>query len=117
MVSVKEVKKAENSKGEEFFGLIVQSGAMSVKSKKTGRVYLTAKTAFVATTFDEKTASSLIGSEFEGTIKKVTTAPYEYTIEDTGEIIELSHRWEFVDPALELEEQVVQIADIMQAEV
>ena len=117
MVTVKEVKKAENSKGEEFFGLIVQSGAMSVKSKTTGRVYLTAKTAFVATTFDEQTASSLVGSEFEGYIKKVVTDPYEYTIEDTGEIIELSHRWEFCDPALEMEEQVVEIADIMQAEV
>jgi len=116
MVTVKEIKKAENSKGEEFYGLIVQSGAVSVKSKKTGRVYFTAKTAFVATTFDEQTASSMIGMEFEGTIRKVVTDPYEYTIEETGEIIELSHRWEYVDPALELEEQVVQIADIMQAE-
>ncbi len=108
MVTVKEIKKAENSKGEEFFGLIVQSGAMSVKSKKTGRVYFTAKTAFVSTTFDEKTASSLIGMEFEGTIRKVQTDPYEYTIKDTGEIIEMSHRWEYVDPALELEEQMVE---------
>jgi len=108
MVTVKEIQKAENSKGEQFFGLIVQSGAMSVKSKKTGRVYFTAKTAFVATTFDEQTASSLIGSEFEGTIKKVITDPYEYTIKDTGEIIEMSHRWEFSDPALELEEQMVE---------
>lgn len=108
MVTVKEIKKAENSKGEEFFGLIVQSGAMPVKSKKTGRIYFTAKTAFVATTFDEETATSLVGTEFEGTVKKVETAPYEYTIEETGEIIELSHRWEYVDPVLELEEQVVE---------
>jgi len=108
MVTVKEVKKAENSMGEEFFGLIVQSGVIAVKSTKSGRVYITAKTAFVATTFDEKTASSLIGTEFEGIVKKVVTAPYEFTIEETGEIIELSHRWEYVDPALELEEQVVE---------
>jgi hypothetical protein len=108
MVTVKEIKKAENSQGEEFFGLIVQSGAMPVKSKKTGRVYITAKTAFVATTFDEQTAASLIGTEFEGTVNKVATDPYEYTIEETGEIIELSHRWEYVDPTLELEEQVVE---------
>ena len=107
MVTVKDIKKAENSKGEEFYGLIVQSGAMTVKSKQTGRVYFTAKTAFVATTFDEEAAVSLIGQEFEGTIRKVETDPYEYTIKETGEIIELSHRWEFVDPALELEEQVV----------
>jgi len=113
MVTVKEIKKVENSKGEEFFGLIVQSGAMAVKSKTTGRVYLTAKTAFVATTFDEETASSLIGVEFEGTIRKVPTLPYEYTIEETGEVITMTHRWEYVDPALELEEQVVEETLVM----
>jgi hypothetical protein len=108
MVTVKEIKRAENSKGEEFFMLVVQSGAMAVKSKKTGRAYFTAKTAFVSTTFDEKTASSLIGAEFEGEIVKIECDPYEYTIKETGEIIELSHRWEFVDPVLEAEKQVVE---------
>lgn len=116
MVTVKEIKKANNLKGEEFYGLIVQSGAMAVKSKKTGRLYFTAKTAFVATTFDEATATSLIGSEFEGTVRKVPTEPYEYIIEETGETIMLEHRYEYFDPALEIEEQVVEIADIMQAE-
>lgn len=110
MVTVKEVKKAENSMGEEFFGLIVQSGAVAVKSKETGRVYFTAKTAFVSTTFDEETANSMIGQEFDGTIKKVETDPYEYTIEETGEVVELSHRWEYHDPALDLEQQVVREA-------
>ena len=110
MVTVKEVKKAENSMGEEFFGLIVQSGAVAVKSKETGRVYFTAKTAFVSTTFDEETATSMIGQEFDGTIKKVETDPYEYTIEETGEVVELSHRWEYHDPALDLEQQVVREA-------
>jgi len=113
MVTVKEIKKAKNSKDEEFYGLIVQSGAVSVKSKKTGRVYFTAKTAFVATTFDEETASSMIGMEFEGSIRKVPTDPYNYTIEETGEIIELSHRWEYFDPALEMEEQVVEEAAVI----
>jgi len=113
MVTVKEIKKAENSNGEEFYGLIVQSGAMPVKSQQTGRIYFTAKTAFVATTFDESTASSLIGAEFEGIIKKVPTAPYEYTIEETGEILTLTHSWEYIDPALEMEEQVVEEATVI----
>jgi len=113
MVTVKEIKRAENSKGEEFFMLVVESGAMAVKSKQTGRVYFTAKRAYVSTTFDEKTASSLIGMEFEGTIRKVETDPYEYTIEETGEIIEMSHRWEYVDPALEMEEQLVEEAAVI----
>ena len=113
MVTVKEIKKAENSKGEAFFGLIVQSGAIPVKSKKTGRVYITAKTAFIATTFDEKTASSLIGMEFDGTIRKVSCDPYEYTIEETGEIIDMGHRWEYFDSALEMEDQLVEESNII----
>lgn len=114
MVTVKEIKKAENSKGEVFFGLIVQSGAVPVKSQKTGRLYFTAKTAFVPTTFDEHTAASLIGTEFEGTVKKVQTEPYDYTIEETGEIITLSHRWEYVDTTLDMiEEQVVEEAAVI----
>jgi hypothetical protein len=113
MVTVKEIKKAENAKGEDFFGLIVQSGAVAVKSKKTGRVYITAKTAFIATTFDEQTASSLIGAEFDGTVRKVMCEPYEYTIKETGEIIEMNHRWEYSDTALEMEEQLVEEAAVI----
>ena len=113
MVTVKEVKQTENSQGEEFYGLILQSGAMPVRSKTSGRLYFTAKTAFVPTTFDEETANSLIGTQFEGTIRKVPTEePYEYTIEETGEIVQLNHRWEYVDPSLEMEEQVVKKAEV-----
>lgn len=113
MVTVKEIRRCENSKGEEFYGLIVQSGVMAVRSKSTGRAYFTAKTAFVSTTFDEETASSLIGAEFDGEIRKIDTLPYEYTIEATGEVIELSHSWEYFDPALEMEEQVVKEASVL----
>ena len=113
MVTVQKIQKATNSKDEEFYGLIVQSGAVPVKSKQTGRVYITAKTAFVATTFDEETASSLIGTTFDGTIRKVDCEPYDYTIQETSEVIQLSHRWEYFDPALEMEEQVVEETLVM----
>ena len=39
------------------------------------------------------TIKSLIGSEFPGSIVKEECEPYEYTIQDTGEIITLSHRY------------------------
>jgi len=113
MVTVKDVKTVENSQGEEFFGLIVQSGAMPVKSQTSGRIYFTAKTAFVPTTFDEETAKALIGMQFDGEIRKVATDPYEYTIEETGEVIELHHRWQYIDPALDVvEQQVVEEASV-----
>lgn len=109
MVKVIEVKELENNQGEMYYGLIVQSGVVPVKSKETGRVYLTNKTAFVPTTFDEETAKSLIGEQFEGAVKKVETEPYEYTIEATGEIITMHHRWEYYDETLDIvEKQVVE---------
>ncbi|UAM96913.1 hypothetical protein K8354_11320 [Polaribacter litorisediminis] len=80
---------------------------MAVKSKQSGKVYFTAKTVFVSGTFDEQTTLSLVGAEFEGTVKKVNTEPYEYTIEETGELIEMNHRWEYVKLALEREVQIV----------
>ena len=49
MVVVKVVKSYRSNQGKEFYGLIVQSGAIPLKSKDTGRIYLTAKTTFVPT--------------------------------------------------------------------
>ena len=108
MVVVKEVKSYRGNQGKEFYGLIVQSGAIPVKSKDTGRIYLTAKTAFVPTTFDADMCKTLIGTEFPGTIKKVPCDDYEYTIKQTGEIVTMNHKWEYVDDSFEIvEKQVV----------
>jgi hypothetical protein len=32
-----------------------------------------------------------IGTEFGGTIERVSAAPYEYTVKETGEVITLTH--------------------------
>ncbi|MDP3353105.1 MAG: hypothetical protein Q8S44_05130 [Flavobacteriaceae bacterium] len=96
MVKVIDFKTRVNNSGEEFFVLIVQGGAKTVVSKETGKAYFTVKKANVPTTFDEATCKSLIGQEFEGTIEKVASEPYEYVIESTGEIVELNYRYEFV---------------------
>lgn len=109
MVVVKEVKSYESNQGKEFFGLIVQSGAIPVRSKDSGRIYLTAKTAFVPTTFDELMCESLIGTEFPGTIKQISCEDYDFTIKETGEVVTMNHRWEYVDDSLEIiEKQVVE---------
>ena len=102
MVIIKDYQKITKDDGEAFFTLVVQGGVEPVKSQKTGRIYFTARTARVPTTFDEKTCKSVIGTEFDGEIKKVTCEPYKYVIKDNGEEIELKHRWEFVDESLDL---------------
>ena len=100
MVTIKNFKKRESKTGEEFFVLVLQGGVAPVKSKKTGRTYFTAKTCSVPSTFDEETCKQILGQEFPGAIVRVKTDPYEYTIPETGEIIELEHRWEYHDSAL-----------------
>ena len=67
-----------------------------VKSKETGLHYATAKKASIPSTFDEETCKSLIGQELDGAVEKVECESYEFTNEETGEVMELSHRWVFV---------------------
>ena len=86
----------------------------AVKSKETKRTYFTAKTATVACTFDEETCVNLIGTEMPGKIMKVEVKPYEYAIPDTGEVIRLTHRNEYVsDEEAVIKEQVAEEAAVL----
>ena len=99
-------KKRTNAEGEEFFVLELQGGLEIVKSKQTGRHYATAKTATMTSTFNEDVCKRLIGQEIKGSIKRVTCDPYEYTVKETGEVITLNSRWEYLSEAESLEEIV-----------
>jgi hypothetical protein len=66
-----------------------------VKSQQTDKFYVTAKKATIPSTFDEVTCKALIGTELPGTIEKMKCDPYEYTIKDTGEVIQLDYRYEY----------------------
>ena len=102
MVRITDYVLKENQEGTEFFGLILNGGPEVVKSKETGRSYITVRKVTVPCTFDEAMCKSLIGSSLPGRIIKVETdEPYDYETPD-GEVIQLSHRWEFVnDPTPE----------------
>lgn len=109
MVTIVDYQSVEKENGENFLLLILQGGVEPVKSQSTGKMYFTARTAKVPATFDEDTCKSLIGSQFEGTIKKVPSDPYEYTIKETAEVVELDFRYEYVTDTHEiLKEQVIE---------
>ncbi len=97
MVKIVDFKTYETQDGKDFCTLIVQGGVEAVKSRETEKIYLTARTASVACTFSEAVCKSLIGTELNGGIQKVEVDPYEYTVKETGEVIRLSHRYEYVD--------------------
>ncbi|WP_053971144.1 hypothetical protein [Mangrovimonas sp. ST2L15] len=107
MVTIKNFKAITKSDGEKFFALIVEGGVQPVKSQNTGRIYFTTRSATVPTTFDEAICKQVIGEAFNGDIVKVDCEPYDYTIEQTGEVIQLSHRWEYKDEALDVMENMV----------
>ena len=95
MVKIIEYRERTNSDGEQFFALICQGSLEMIKSKETGKFYATAKSASVASTFTEDVCKSLIGEEIPGSIKRIECEPFEYVIEETGEVITLTHRWEY----------------------
>ena len=124
MVRIINYKKRETEEGKVFFVLELQGGLEMVKSRETNKYYATAKRATIPSTFDEETCKSLIGQEMPGNINKVETEPYEFTIKETGEVIELTHRWEYTGetetasqiakPALELSDSTLE--DVVQFE-
>jgi hypothetical protein len=106
MVKIIDYQKKQNKDGEEFFLLVLQGGLQIVKSQETGRCYATMKQATMSTTLDESTCKGLIGEEIPGSIVKVDCEPYEFAKPDTGEVITLSHRWEYVRESDKLAEIV-----------
>jgi len=96
MVRVIKLKKSTSNEGKNFISLKVQGGIEAIQSQSTGRMYLTARSAYVSTTFDEATAEALIGTSLPGTVKRVASDPYEYTIKDSGEVVTLSHKFEYM---------------------
>ena len=106
MVRVIAIKKSTSSEGKDFISLKVQGGIEAIQSQTTGRMYLTSRAAYVPTTFDEAMAEELIGTSIQGTVKRVQSDPYEYTIKDTGEVVTLSHSFEYMpDDVVETKER------------
>lgn len=96
MVTIVDYKTFSKESGENFYALIVQGGIEAVKSQQTGKTYFTAKTATVPTTFNKQMCVGLIGSKIEGHVLKRECESYSYTVKETGEIIQLFHRYEYV---------------------
>lgn len=95
MVKIIDLKLSKNADGKEFVSLTVQGSVEAIQSQQTGRFYLTAKTCSIPSTFDQSTAEALIGSTMPGKVSRVDSESYEYTIKDSGQVITLSHRYEY----------------------
>lgn len=96
MLTIINFEKRQSSSGKEFFSLILQGGVEMVRSAESGQYYATIKRCSVASTLDEVACKAMLGDQIPGKIEKVSCEPYEFMIPQTGEVIELSHRWSYV---------------------
>lgn len=104
MVRVVNFQKRESESGEVFYALELEGTIEMVRSQETGRYYATARRTFLASTFNEKTCASLLGTELPGNIGKISCEPYKYTIPDTNEEVTLTHKYEYMPEAPAKEE-------------
>ncbi|WP_418510387.1 hypothetical protein [Corallibacter sp.] len=99
MVRIVNFNERQSDDGSTFFALTIQGGVELVQSRETGNFYATTRRTSIPSTFDEETCKALLGSEIPGQIVKKSCEPYSFTIKETGEVVELSHRFEYVPDA------------------
>lgn len=106
MITIVGYAPRQNSLGETFYSLLLQGGVEMVKSQTTGNYYATARRTSVTSTFDEPTCKALIGEKLQGHVVRMECEPYDFTIQQTGEVIKIQHRWVYV-PEGQNEQEVI----------
>ena len=96
MVTVIGAEKRTSASKGDFMVLILMGGIEMVQSMQTGRHYATARKCTVSSTFSEQIAVAMIGQQMPGTIERVQTEAYQFTVPETGEVIQLAHTWQYV---------------------
>jgi hypothetical protein len=93
MITITNYFVRENKEGQPFVALELTGDLEMIQSTQTGKFYATAKRCSISSVFSEPMAKSLIGKQLPLSIERVTTAPYEYKVERTGETLLLSHTY------------------------
>ena len=96
MVTVKGYSTQQSKDGSSFVKLEIQGDLLMVQSQQTGRFYATAKSCFISSTFNEDQAKLMVGKQLPGRIEKLECEPYDYAIPETGELVKLNHRYEYL---------------------
>ena len=96
MVTVENFHVRTSKEGKSFISLELTGDLEMVQSSKNGRFYATMKRCFVSSTFTEAIAQRMLGKQMPGRIVKQEAEPYDYTLPETGEVIQLSHRYGYL---------------------
>lgn len=97
---------AQNQEGEQFVVLSLMGGVELIQSSISGKFYATAKKTRVTSTFAPEIAQQLIGTQIPGKIERVNCEPYTYVIQQTGEEVTLSHRYDYMPNTIDTGKQL-----------
>jgi hypothetical protein len=111
MVTVTNYSKQQSKDGSSFIKLELQGDLIMAQSQQTGKFYATAKRCSITSTFTEDQAKHLIGNELPGRIEKLDCESYEYTVPETGEVVTISHRYEYLPEGVPTPMTVVHMAE------
>ena len=95
MVTVIGYEPRTNSEGEVFNALILQGDVELVQSKETGNHYATARKTSITSTLGDAVCEKLVGKELPGRIIREEAEPYDFTVPETEEVIQLSHSYRY----------------------
>lgn len=96
MVTINNFAPRKREDGSLFYVLELTSGVELIKSATTGQFYATAKKCTIPSTLSESACLAMRGSSLPGSIQKVSCEPYDYIHKQTGEIMMLDYRFEYV---------------------
>lgn len=96
MVTVSNFFEMKNDEGESFVSLELSGDLEMVQSQSTGLFYATSRRCRINSTFNAELAKTMLGKTLPGNLVKIQCEEYDYTIQDTGEIVRLAHRYVYM---------------------
>lgn len=96
MVTVIDYSVRKKDGEKPYITLNLEGDIEMVQSSNTGRFYATVRRCVVSSSFDELTAQRMIGKQMPGSIVRVPCDGYDYTVPETGEVINLGYRWDYL---------------------
>ena len=96
MVTISNFKPRKREDGSVFYVLELTSGVELIKSTTTGQYYATSRKCTIPTTLPESACLSIRGNQLPGSIQKVQCEPYDFIQKQTGELMTLDFRYEYV---------------------
>ena len=89
------IRTQKDGEKKQYIALELEGDVEMVQSQQTGRFYATVRRCTVTSSFDELTAQRMVNKQMPGSIVRVPCSGYDYIVPESGEVINLSYRWDY----------------------